>query len=58
MKTIMELLCFFVLNCYRNHQAKFEIYRTILTYLNYLKELTDTEKTTDPNHRKALLLKT
>ena len=37
---------------------KFEIYRTILTYLNYLKELTDTEKPTDPNHRKALLLKT
>ena len=43
---------------YRNHHhAKFEIDRTILTCLNYLKDLTDTDVLTDSNHSRASLLK-
>ena len=43
-------------NYYWNHHAKFEIDRTILTYLNQRKELTVTDGRTDPNYRKFLLL--
>ncbi len=40
-----------------NHHARFEIDRTILTSLNERKELTVTDGQTDPNHRKASLLR-
>ena len=51
--TIIELLCF--LNFYRNHHQRFEMYRTILTWINILRELTHGR--TDPNYRVASLLK-
>ena len=53
--TIIELLCF--LNFYRNHHQRFEMYRTILTWINILRELTVTFGRTDPNYRVASLLK-
>ena len=51
----------FLTNCYWNQYAKFEIDKTILTYVNQRIELTVTRKKasrygrTDPNYRKASL---
>ena len=45
-------------NYYRNHHAEVEIDRTILTCLNYRKNYPfQTYERTDPNYRKASLLK-
>ena len=44
-------------SCQRNHHAKFEICRTILTFINDKRYLLHTYEWTDPSCRKSSLLK-
>ena len=44
-------------SCQRNHHAKFEICRTILTFINDKRYLLQTYEWTDPSCRKSSLLK-